>query len=79
MIQNFSAWKNPTSDAGTQAPSNDLQNFQKPSIATRTPGSLHARNIREIGGKDFVFRHTVLERTGACGERVWQAALDAPA
>jgi hypothetical protein len=44
----------------------------------RLASPIHAREIKEIGGKDFVFRHTVLEITGEHGERVWQAAMEAP-
>ncbi len=31
--------------------------------------------IKQAGGKDYVFRHTVLELSGAEGEKVWNAAL----
>lgn len=31
--------------------------------------------IKQAGGKDYVFRHTVLELSGAEGEKVWSAAL----
>lgn len=31
--------------------------------------------IKQVGGKDFVFRHTVLELSGAEGEKVWDAAI----
>ena len=31
--------------------------------------------IRKVGGKDFVFRHTVVELSGAEGEKVWSAAM----
>jgi len=31
--------------------------------------------IKKAGGKDYVFRHTVLELSGAEGEKVWNAAV----
>jgi hypothetical protein len=31
--------------------------------------------IKIVGGKDFVFRHTVFEISGEEGEKVWNAAV----
>lgn len=39
---------------------------------------IHAREVKEIGGKEVVFRHTVRELSGEAGERIWKAAMDAP-